>query len=363
MSPARKNKTRILNAQHKKCIQKHKQLANAAKSNSWGIVHRMNILSTFLFSGREEIELLLIKLTTESKYVKSWIAVEGIYTFQGEPKRLNLREILEEDPRFTEFSERVEIVEIRENLATKFSYPKGFKFRKVLELSLRRTLGIDFETTLRKYKEMPNFYVERQSRDCALAFILQSINPEQDWVFISDVDEVLNLEVETARRDLKKRMDGKSNFLLLNRMRFVFDFDNLDGQQRFTPLVRVSYLQRYPLLTLAEFRERVDGMPLTEHPYVVEYSYCFSRKGIYEKLKSFAHLSPSLEQIERAFRLNHNFVYTNNGSLNLRWLSKVDISSMQVPQVVKTNFKQLETGNVNPDFVLARADEFPSLFT
>lgn len=323
----------------------------------------MDICSTFLFSGREEVELLFLKLATESKYVKSWIAVEGAFTFRGEPKSLSLRGILEQDPRFEAYSKRVTVIEINENLFEKYSYPKLFRFRKKLEISLRKILKLEFETNLRKYQEMPNFFVERQSRNIALTRIFETTNPETDWVFISDVDEILNLETIEIQNALRNCMLEDSNFLLLNRLRFVFDFDNLDGQQRFTPLVRISYLLQNTESSLAEFRERVDGIPLTEHPYVVEYSYCLSKQGIYEKLESFAHLSPPLEQIELALKLNHNFVYSDKGTLNLRWLTKVDVMNMQVPEIVKTYLDKLSTGNVNPEYIQARRVKYPSLFS
>ena len=323
----------------------------------------MNICSSFLFSGQEEVELLFIKLTTESKYVKSWIAIEGAFTFRGEPKSLSLKDIVKKEPRFQPYADRITVIEIRENLFEKYNYPKLFKLRKNIELFLRKILKLDFEVTLRKFLEMPNFFVERESRNVALERCIDTMNPDTDWVFISDVDEILNLETDEIQNALQVCMNQGTSFILLNRVRFVFDFDNLDGQQRFTPLVRISYFQHNNESSMAEFRERVDGIPLTEHPYVVEYSYCLSKQGIYEKLKSFAHLSPPLEQIERAFRLNHNFVYLDKGTLNLRWLSQVDPMNMQVPQIVKTNLGKLRTGNVNPNFAQARKVEYPSLFS
>ena len=70
----------------------------------------MRIVDTFLFSEPHEKEVLLIKLNLGAHYVAEWVLVENEYTHQSEFKGLFAQQMIDGDPRFDPFKDRLRII-------------------------------------------------------------------------------------------------------------------------------------------------------------------------------------------------------------------------------------------------------------
>jgi hypothetical protein len=322
----------------------------------------VSICSTFMFSDIEEIDLMYIKVLAESSLVKEWVIVEGAYTFRGHRRSLILRNILENDIRFKPYLNRMHVIENNINIVSEFKFPRKFIVRKLAELLVRKFLNLNYESQKRTLYEMKYFYAEKKLCDAALLKIFELSKKEIKWVFVSDVDEILNVEHSNIHDAVISLVNSEDLFILLYRKKFVFDFDNLDGQQRFTPLVNINLIKQMEIPSLSEFRNRFDGVIQTELPYVIEYSYCFSAEAIIRKLNSFPHVSPPADFIRLAMRVNSTFLYPDSNRQEVRWLNGVDISKYQVPKYVQQNLTLIKTNNINSNYKQNRKVEFSEIF-
>jgi hypothetical protein len=315
-----------------------------------------------MFSDIEEIDLMYIKILAESSLVKEWVIVEGAYTFRGHSRPLILKNILENDIRFKPYLTRIHVIENKVNIVSEFKFSKKFIVRKSIELLARKFLKLHYEPQKRTLYEMKYFYAEKKLRDTALFKIFELSKEEIEWVFVSDVDEILNVEHANIYDAVIELLNSEDLFILLYRKKFVFDFDNLDGQQRFTPLVNINLIKQMRIPSLSEFRHRFDGVIQTDLPYVIEYSYCFSAEAIIRKLNSFPHVSPPADFIQLAMKVNSTFLYPDSNRREVRWLNKIDISKYQVPKYVLQNLKVIKTNNVDANYKQNRKDEFSEIF-
>lgn len=319
------------------------------------------IFSTFLFSDPEEINLLAIKIETEKYLVKEWVIVEGRYTFRGKPRNLILRDILNNDKRFDKYRERIHILECDENFFENFKHSKKTLLLKFFELSLRKIFNIHYISTRRTFQESRFFYVEKCTRDFATSKILELSSSEDDYILISDVDEILNTENAEIRNSLRTIMQSKDLFVMLKRQRFIFDFDNFDSQLRFTPLVNVNLI-RSGGSKISEFRLRSDGVPKVQLPYLVEYCFCMSLDAMIRKLTTFSHIGTTRDFVEFAMKVNGTFLMPDSNLSEISWLERIDISDLQIPSYVKKNFSKLRTNNVSSKYRQNRSELFPGIF-
>lgn len=333
------------------------------QKNSWKESKNIGgvIFSTFLFSDPEEIDLLAIKIETEKYLVKEWIVVEGRYTFRGKPRNLILRELLNKDPRFNEHRDRIHILECDENFFESFKHAKKTLLLKFFELSIRKIFNIHYTSTRRTFQESRFFHVEKCTRDFATSKILELSVTDEDWILISDVDEILNTEDTEIRKSLSSVMQSRDLFVMLKRQRFIFDFDNFDSQLRFTPLVNVSLI-RSGGSKISEFRLRSDGVPKVNLPYLVEYCFCMSLDAIIRKLTTFSHVGTTRDFVEFAMKVNGTFLMPDSDLSEISWLERIDISDLQVPSYVKKNFSKLKTSNVSSEYRQNRSELFPGIF-
>ena len=288
--------------------------------------------------------------------------VEGAYTFRGHRRSLLLKNILENDIRFEPYLTRMHVIENNVDIVSDFRFSKKFIVRKSIELLVRKFFKLHYEPQKRSLYEMKFFYAEKKLRDTALLRIFELSKEGIKWVFVSDVDEILNVEHSDIHDAVIELLNSEDLFVLLYRRKFVFDFDNLDGQQRFTPLVNINLIKHMEIPSLSEFRHRFDGVIQTELPYVIEYSYCFSAEAIIRKLNSFPHVSPPADFIRLAMKVNSTFLYPDSDRREVRWLNKVDISKYQVPKYVQQNLRAIKTNNVDANYKQNRKDEFPEIF-
>jgi hypothetical protein len=75
----------------------------------------MQVIDSFLFSEAQELDMLLVKFNLEKHVVSTWLLLESQFTFQGEYKGLSAKELLQNDERFSEFVDRIIIINPDDN--------------------------------------------------------------------------------------------------------------------------------------------------------------------------------------------------------------------------------------------------------
>jgi hypothetical protein len=311
---------------------------------------------TFLFSDASEWELFVAKILSEQNLVEHWFVVDGEYSFKGELIGLCAKKLLQNEPRLIEFESRITIIENKVN------------FFEDLRYSIKPSV-IDFLRTIRNRaqvrilrKEKVFFAVEKLTRDLATASVLDRCE-DSDWLLISDVDEILDTSGSRWEYIRDKLANTSGKILRVHRLRYVFDFDNLDPQIKFCPIVQISLLRGNRPSKISEFRFRQDGVILSGKPLIFEYSYCFPLDAIRRKIQNFAHVGPDEDIFAAALRLNHHFVQPGMNTTTRVWLEKSDIEGDLHSAYIIENISHLRTGNVNPDYKEARSIEYPQLFS
>ena len=311
---------------------------------------------TFLFSDTSEWELFVAKILSEKNLVEHWFVVEGEYSFKGERIGLRANEKLENEPRLLIYRSRITIIENQENLFESAKLSIKPSFSDSLRSIRNRSLG----KILRKEKIF--FSVEKRTRDLATSSILD-VCQDSDWLLITDVDEILDTADSRGQYIRDKLAEAQGKFLRVSRLRYVFDFDNLDPQVKFCPIIKISLLRGEQPSKISDFRFRQDGLIVTAKPLVYEYSYCFSVDAINRKLQNFAHVGPNSDIFSAALRLNHHFIQPGMDTTNRIWLEQSTPELEFHAAYIIENIANLQTRNINPDYKIARRNEFPELFS
>ena len=319
------------------------------------------IYSVFLYSDPSEYELLVAKVSTEQDYVESWIIVESDHSFKGRKKEFTLKQRISSDSRLSSYRDQIHIIENRENFLEKVAEPVKAKILHALESKSRHLLNQNYKFYERKHTEKKFFKVERMTRDLAIDLLLE-VSKGRGWAFICDVDEILTISKHDIGRWHGVLSNGEK-FVRLRRFRYVFDFDNLDGQFRTCPLVDISLLRDKETYKISEFRERQDGIFHENFLKVVEFSYCLSLDGIKIKLNDFSHVSPPNSEIEKALLLNHSLRYPEDPRTNVNWLTKVPVVTETHPEYIVEFQDKLMTGVVNKNYLNERKLFYPDLFS
>lgn len=315
---------------------------------------------TFLFSDPAEFELLVGKIITESHLVEKWFIVEGAFSFKGQYKGLRLKSLLENEERLKPFLSRMRIFEINENHVEKNTQMD--RFSDFLEGGARRILKKDSGQIKRARMEKKYFEVEKYSRDVPMQSILEETEPS-DWLFITDVDEIVNVSSREIKSNLLDVVNRGSKFMQIQRRRYVFDFDNLDPRFRTIPLIKIEILNMKSKLRISSFRFMSNGdTVLMERPPVIEFSYCFNFNDIKQKLQDFAHLAPPDSSVQEAFMYNHHLRYLDDADTNYFWFMKDQSIEEYIPEYFRENLNELKTNSVNADYAEARARDFPIYF-
>lgn len=319
------------------------------------------IYSVFLYSDPSEYELLVAKVSTEQKYVESWIIVESNHSFKGRKKEFTLTQRISADSRLSSYRDQIHIIENRENFLE--TVEDLFKARALhaLEGQSRKILNQNYKFYERKHREKKFFKVERMTRDLAIDLLLE-ISKGRGWAFICDVDEILTIPKHEIGRWHEVLSSGEK-FLRFRRFRYVFDFDNLDGQFRTCPLVDISLLRDKKAYRISEFRERQDGIFHERFLKIVEFSYCLSLDGIKIKLNDFSHVAPPNSEIEKALLLNHSLRYPDDPETNVNWLRKVSVVTETHPEYIVEFQETLMTGVINKNYLNERKLWYPELFS
>lgn len=318
----------------------------------------MAIISACMFSQKSEIELLYAKVVTEDPLVENWVIVEGAYSFRGDPKPLILKELLLNDPRFKEYIQKIHVVEVRKNFLEDFKYGAKYLLRKKIEILIRKLFFGGHVHVQRLLLEGKFMIAEGASRDSAIPKIIELATSSNDWVLISDLDEILNLSNDSIYNSIIQIMKSDELFHMLYRQKFIFDFDNLDYQQRFTPFINIELLKSKGSLTA--FRGRIDGVAQIQFPFVTEYTFCFDLEGLFDKYAKHPHVSPTKESVLKALSVNSMTRYDDLPEL--RWYKKVDLDDYIVPKYIKDNLSVLKTNIIDNNYELNRKDYYPEIF-
>ena len=311
-----------------------------------------------MFSQKSEIELLYAKVVTENSLVANWVVVEGAYNFRGDPKPLILKDLLSKDKRFKDYLKRIHVVEVRKNFLEDFSYGTKYFLRKKFEILIRKFFFGGHVNAKRLLIEKKYLYAEGASRDSAIPKIFDLSNSVNDWILVSDLDEILNLSNDSIYQATIKIMNSNELFHMLYRQKFIFDFDNLDYQQRFTPFISIELLKSKPSLTA--FRGRIDGVAQIQYPFVTEYTFCFNLEGLFDKYSKHPHVSPTKESVLKALSVNSMPKYDDLAEL--RWYKKVNLDDYIIPQYIKDNLSLLKTNIIAEDYDLNRKNYYPEIF-
>jgi hypothetical protein len=310
---------------------------------------------TFLFSDAAEWELFVAKILSEQNLVEHWFVVDGEYNFKGEYIGLKAKNLLLNEPRLVDYRSRITIIENKDNFFVNERHSARPSFTDFLRNLRNGALGKTLQ------KEKIYFSVEKRTRDLATSSVL-GICRDSDWLLITDVDEILDTYGPRGKYISEKLAKVSGKFLRVLRVRYVFDFDNLDPQIKFCPIIQIALLRGNQYSKISDFRFRQDGLILTLKPLVFEYSYCFSMNAIKRKLQNFAHVAPDKDMFSAALRLNHHFIQPGMNTANRIWLDQSAPELEFHAIYIVENLAKLRTGNVNPNHKEARKKEFPQLF-
>jgi len=301
----------------------------------------MRIVDTFLFSEPHEKEVLLIKLNLEARHVAEWVLVENEYTHQSEYKGLSAREMIERDPRFDPFRDRLTVI------SGAHRFPPVDRAGDIDEQGLA---------------------ADRAQRELARDYLLDTCDDET-WLLVSDTDEALDVSSDAHYDYLRRRVtELGAPVVPLPRTRYWYDVDNLWLDRRATTMVRVGEYRSHDA-GLGHYRQEWTMRPLPwPKTLVYEYSYCYGREDIDRKFQSFAHAVYSPDDIAQSIACNHIPVSTIRERKpdlrsHLSWFKKVKIGTRNSPDYVVRNQDRLRTGVIPAGYEANRRKTYPELFT
>lgn len=320
------------------------------RNGRFGILERkacLNIVDTFMVGDADEVELLLVKLHLENKFVNAWVIVEHAYNFRQKPKGLFLRRILDSDPRFAEFLSKIILIEMKEPF-------------KDISLDYRPAWMLDDEAVM--------FSREYQQRQSGFSYIAENF-PEDTWVMVTDVDESVDFSSDIRAQILINCLQQiGGNPFNVPRIRHWYDFDNRSNAEFYVPFQTIKYIKEsgrsLPLL-----RSRGHSLGLQrEVDLCFEYSFCFGKPAIYQKLQSFSHTGFD-SYIDVAIECNHWLYRPADGDAEtylcsnptLRLFEKIIPMRHNSPQYVRENIDRLRTGNIPVNYRENRRARYPKL--
>jgi len=292
----------------------------------------MKVISTFLFSEIHEQNVLWTKLSCESSGVDKWIAIESPYSFRGNPKPVNIKEILQEK-RFEPFQDRINIITIQDNL---------------------------FKENNLTHCEKDYFVVEKLSR-AACMWSLDNY-PDDTRVLVGDVDELIDFSNEARKNEFFKICKEYDGSWQAKQMKFWWDYDNLSFYPKYMPVHTLGSL-RAGKTSFAPRNDHCKTIP-SENMLAFEYAYSFDLAGNFSKVSTFSHDRYNQECIEQAWLGNswHKTQARNErlGDQAWDWFETIELNETNAPLFVLENLDKLKVNTVNPDYATYRvANGFP----
>lgn len=297
----------------------------------------MKLIDTFLFSEPFESEVLLLKLMLAGNRIDQWILIENAYTFQGEYKGHFAQQIIDGDERFKPYKDRIRIISANTNI-------------------LDSSSGIS---------DIQTFQVEYWQRDLATELVLQL--QDEDWVFVSDSDEAIDLTDEARYQEVLAQIASKGNQVLSpTRKRYWFDFDNEYKNLGGIPLVPVRLLRKGLSLSDARRTYTSGGREKWKNIIVFEYSHCFTMDQITRKYKTFAHVGINHADILEGLKYNQRILKKEIKSIlafsDQFFFWTVPLNKENSPKYVRENLDKLKTHVVDVNYKKNRREAYPHLF-
>ena len=216
----------------------------------------MRIVDAFLFSEPHEKEVLLIKLNLGARHVTEWVLVENEYTHQAEFKGLHAREMIDGDPRFDPFKDRLTII------SGTHRFPEVDRAR------------IDEQ----------GLAADRAQRELARDYLLDTYD-DDTWVLVSDADEALDVSSDENYDYLCRKVAKLGAPVVpLPRTRYWYDIDNLWLDRRATTLVRLGEIRHHDT-EMGQHRQTWTMRPIQwPKSLVYEYSVLLPARGHREEV-------------------------------------------------------------------------------
>ena len=286
----------------------------------------MKIVDSFLFSQPHERDLLLAKLHAEYEHVDEFIGLESAYDFRGNYKGLHLDEVLRHID-FDFFKDKIMVISRETSL-----FPEGME-----------------------KKETNYFLSEFASRALCWDYV-KSKYADNDWLIMSDVDEMLDFSSPARRDILLEGFKDSSPGIQWQNLKFWYDFDNLNfNPDKYIPCHKVGALKERE----NPFHHRNNHCKRLEPSLVcgLEYAYCFPRDDNWKKLNTFAHDRYTTQALDFGLHANHWHKEPQRGEfLNhpTDFFETINLDESCSTTFVLDNLDQLKVNTVNPDYAEAR---------
>ena len=174
----------------------------------------MKVISTFLFAEKHEENVLWTKLNCESEGIDEWIIIESPFSFRGNPKPVNVKEILQQE-RFSPFLDRIFVITIENNLFAKYC---------------------------KNHCEKDYFLVEYLSRKSCFSYLDENYKDE-DKIFVADVDELIDFSDKNRKREFFKICCEYNGAWQAKQLKFWWDFNNLSFYPKYMPIHTLGSLR------------------------------------------------------------------------------------------------------------------------
>lgn len=250
---------------------------------------KRKIISSFMYSEPYEKDLLIAKIKTESLYVDEWHIVESKETFHKENKELTLNKVLK-NKEFNEYKSRIFTYFIDK-------FPEKIISKSNLIISNLKSISNKIKKRGYIEYEKNNFDCEAYQRSYGM-----KKNPrlgKEDLIINCDLDEILCIKKENIR-NFKNNIDkNQACIKYIPRISFIYDIDNLRPSIRYTPVCNGQYLINTNFNMQAQRNKiKINNKNLVSPQIskILEYSFCFKKKFIYNKLNSFAHYGLRINQ-------------------------------------------------------------------
>ena len=304
-------------------------------------VKNFKIVDSFLFSEIFEKELLLLKLMIEDSCIDEWIILENAYSFQGEYIGLQAKDLIENDPRFQPYKEKITIIskEMKTAILPKHVFLDDLSYK-----------------------------VEYWQRDLAYDYFINKYT-ENDWIMVSDVDEIIDF-TDLARKNelLLKLANSKSGLVVFPTKRYWYDFDNEYKMMIGNAMCRKNYLlQNEKKLHQVRSENRRVINSKWKNIIAFEYSSCYDKEYIMRKFYTSTHTGFTQNDLKLSLRCNHRPTRefaTWKADNNKYWFFETaQLTENNSPKFVRENLQSLKTGNIDVQYKLNRRKEYPDLFT
>lgn len=301
----------------------------------------MKIVDSFLFSEVYEKELLLLKFILEDTGVDEWLLLENAYSFQGDYTGLHAKNLIDGDARFDQFKHKITIISKEEQT----------------EVLPKHT-----------FLDHLSYKIEYWQRDLAYDYFMQHYS-NNDWIIISDVDEMIDFTSAARKNELLKRMKNAAEGLVkFPTKRFWYDFDNayhyLIGNAMCSKNYLISSGKKLHHVRAENRKILYRGW---KNIIAFEYSSCYDAGFILRKFYTSTHTGYTPGDLRSALRCNQRPTSENATwkTQNNRYFffETVNLTEANSPAYVRENLLFYKTNSIDSNYKKNRRADYPELFT